>query len=619
MAVKDTYGRKNNVIIDMDQITKKDIDIILILAGLSFCICFGLSSPSLFMNDEWITTNQLNQLFSGGHLVENEGKYGRLFTGEIGAYFTTRDNYLAYSLMLPVISVPALSVIVMAGDLFRLLFLAIWFIIGTGSLLTGARLASGYNNKKLEYLFLLLLAGFFILFLLNLYYYQPFESSWEDSPVESAAIIFTNTILFSLIPAMIYTTFRLTRLSELTSVAGSLSVICCSSYLFWAGSAKDHLLVAFLITLLVFVFTITQVKRSSLHTLLLFMVGGLICWARPEYGAFILLGLVIFEIVSSLTRGREKGINLLNIIKDRELFAGVAGLLIGLLPFFINNIIATRNPFIPPQYLYVSASRTNVTSVVQNLDSDPGNILSHASQYLGQFISFFSPDTFDPVDVFRLLWISPNNSIGILLICPIIIPALIYGIRTRDEIRQSFPKERLNLLLFCLLLIVLTFIAYARVIHGSTTSIGVLPDMRYFSPLYLPMGVISVILLSPLISKNPGRWLFFLSASVFVLAPLLSVGYSVILIQGFSLHAHYSLMIKLLLVLLFIITLCAAVKPEFWRSEWLFPFLFSILMVIPTSIQFIITFYYYHVKMNGYPFWQPVLQYLFTYVLHIIN
>jgi hypothetical protein len=143
--------------------------------------------------------------------------------------------------------------------------------------------------------------------------------------------------------------------------------------------------------------------------------------------------------------------------------------------------------------------------------------------------------------------------------------------------------------------------------------------MRYFSPLYLPMGVISVILLSPLISKNPGRWLFFLSASVFVLAPLLSVGYSVILIQGFSLHAHYSLMIKLLLVLLFIITLCAAVKPEFWRSEWLFPFLFSILMVIPTSIQFIITFYYYHVKMNGYPFWQPVLQYLFTYVLHIIN
>ena len=146
----------------MGQITKDDISIILVLAGFSFCICFGISSPSLYMNDEWITTNQLNQLFTENQLIENEGKYGKLFTGEMGAYFTTRDNYLAYSLMLPVISVPALSVIVMAGDSFRLLFLAIWFIIGTGSLLTGVRLVSWHKNKKIEYYFLLFIGGFFI-------------------------------------------------------------------------------------------------------------------------------------------------------------------------------------------------------------------------------------------------------------------------------------------------------------------------------------------------------------------------------------------------------------------------------------------------------------------------
>lgn len=604
---------------DMDQITKKDIDIILILAGLSFCICFSLSSPSLFMNDEWITTNQLNQIFSGSDLIENEGKYGRLFTGEIGAYFTTRDNYLAYSLMLPVLAIPSLYAILTAGDQFRLLFLAIWFLIGAGSLLTSARLASEYNNKKLKLLFLLVLAGFFGLFLLNIYFYQPFASSWEDSPVESAAIIFTNTILFSLIPPMIYATFRLIRMSGMASIAGSLSVICCSTYLFWAGSAKDHLLIAFLLTVLMLIFTINQVKQSNLHVLLLFVAGGLICWARPEYGAIILFGLIILEIVSLYNKGKEKDKKLINIVKEKELYASITGLFIGLLPFFINNLLVTKNPFIPPQYLYVSSSRTGISSVIQNLDSEPGNILTHAGLYFNQVINFFLPDTCDSVDIFRLLWFSPNNSIGILIICPIIIPALIYGIRTRNEIKQNFPKERLNVLLFSLFIIALTFIAYARVIHGSTTSIGVLPDMRYFSPLYLPMGLVSVILLSHLINNNPKRWLLYLVTSVFVISPILSIGYLFMLFQGFSLSAHYSLMIKLLIALFFFIALFAVINPKFWISERLFPLLFALLLTITASTQFIIIYYYYHVKMNGYPFWQPVLQYLFTYVLQIIN
>jgi len=604
---------------NMGQITKTDINIILILAGLSFCICFGLSSPSLSMNDEWITTNQLNQVFSGAQLIENEGKYGRLFTGEMGAYFTTRDNYLAYSLMLPVLAVPSLYVIVTAGDSFRLLFLILWFIIGAGSLLTGARLASQYNYKQIEYVILLILCCFFGLFLLNLYFYQPFESSWEDSPIESAAIIITNNFLFCFIPSMIYCIFRSVQLSRIVSLIGALSVICCSSYLYWAGSAKDHLLIAFLITLFICIFTIKQVKRSTFHIMILFIVGGLICWARPEYGAFLLFGLIVWEMVSLYYKGEEENRGILRIFRDKEFYTCICSVFIGLIPFFINNILITKNPFIPPQYLYVANSRTQIPSAIQNLDSVHPDLLHQINIYFHQIVDFFSPAINDIIlDFYRLFWISPNGGIGILFFCPIIIPALIYGIKTRKDIIREYPKERVNLLIFCFFLMVLTFLAYARVIHGSTISEGSLPDMRYFSPIYLPMSVVSVILLSPLFSVNSKHWLHYSFYSVVIISPLLTIGYTFVLLKGFSLLIHISLMIKLLLVMYLIITLCATINPKFWSSKYIFPILYAILLIIPSSIQLMIILLYSHVKMNGYPFWQPVLEYLFTYVLQII-
>lgn len=604
----------------MEPDLKTDINIILILIGFSFCVCFGISSPSLYMNDEWITTNQLNQIFSGAQLIENEGKYGRLFTGEMGAYFTTRDNYLAYSLMLPVLAVPSLWVIATTSDSFRLFFLFLWLLMGSISLLTAARLASRYHNKKLEYIFFLILIGFFGLFLLNIYYYQPFVSSWEDSPIESAAIILTNCILFSLISPMVYQVFRSVQLSQLVSLVGSLSIICCSSYLFWAGSAKDHLLIAFLVTLLIYLFTVCQGNNSITPIIALFAMGGLICWARPEYGIFILFGLMVWEIVSILMQEKKKPRGFFRIIKEKKFCACILGLLIGLVPFFLNNILITKNPFIPPQYLYIANRNSNVSSVIQNMNSGQGDLISNNIYYLNQIISFYTPPINEILlDIYRLFWISPNGGIGIIFICPIILPALIYGIKNRKMIQNNFPQKRISLLLFSIFIIIITFLAYTRVIHGSTMSIGSLPDMRYFSPIYLPMGIVSVILLSPLITQNPKRWLVYSLYSVLIVGPLLTIGYTFFFLQGFSLLIHISLMVKLLLLLYIIITLCAAINPKFWSSKYLFPIVYALILMIPSSIQIMIILLYSHVKMNGYPFWLPILEYLFTYVLQIIN
>jgi len=55
------------------------IPVLIFLFALFFTMMF--SNPALFLNDEWITVNQLHQLGEGHQVVVNEGKYGTFQTG----------------------------------------------------------------------------------------------------------------------------------------------------------------------------------------------------------------------------------------------------------------------------------------------------------------------------------------------------------------------------------------------------------------------------------------------------------------------------------------------------------------------------------------------------------
>jgi hypothetical protein len=229
--------------------------ILYILAGLSFCIVFGLSAPALLMNDEWITVNQLNQLATGSQLIENEGKYGSNLSHEQTEYFSTRGNYLGYSIFLPLVSIFAMKMILISEESFRFLFLMIWFVVTISTLLAGIWLTKQYDKKISNYIFWAFLFFFFGLFLVNLYYYQPFFFSIEKGPIESAAVIFTNEVLFALIAPLIYSLFRNLSLDRRSALFSTIAVICCSTYFFWSTTAKDHLLVAFLLTMLFWLFS----------------------------------------------------------------------------------------------------------------------------------------------------------------------------------------------------------------------------------------------------------------------------------------------------------------------------------------------------------------------------
>mgnify|MGYP000987217353 CR=1 FL=1 len=592
--------------------------ILYILAGLSFCVVFGLSAPALMMNDEWITVNQLNQLATGSQLIENEGKYGSNLSHEQTEYFATRGNYLGYSIFLPLISIFAMKLILISKESFRFLFLMIWFVVTISALLAGIWLTKQYNKKISHYVFWAILLLFFGLFLLNLYYYQPFYFSIEKDPIESAAVIFTNEVLFALMAPLIYSLFRNLSLDRRSALLSTMAVICCSTYFFWSTTAKDHLLVAFLLTVLFWLFSRILLNENKTKWFSFYAVSGLLCWARPEFGIFILVGLIIWNFFLYVSP-KIKFINFLDFgWKEKTIFSAL-GLLTGLTPFFVNNYIITGNMFVPPQY-YIYSSKLRLTSVISSMDTVQNDIFSRFFLYFGQIIKFFKPNIHDIlVDIPGLVLSPSNGGAGILYICPIILPALLFGLIHRKDFFQLYSPKTREMMKFSVIVIILAFIALSRAIYGSTISIGSLPDMRYFSPLYLPLGIISMLLFSPLIMKKSDQYLKYLTISVFICAPILVIGTTFALPYGFTNFMCTNFFLKILIFLFLLIFGLSALDKKFWTRRRVFPLLFSYLIMIPVAFQFFLVVFYSNIKMNGYGFWLPILEYLFTYVIQIIS
>lgn len=599
--------------------TQKEILILFILGTLTFCIAFGLSSPALLINDEWITVNQVNQLATGSQLIQSEGKYGRTFDNVESAYFSSRDSYLAYTLFLPVISLPAMYGIMGTGDLFRFILLVIWFILGISGLFACLWLIDRYDKKSNAYLIWVIIFLFFGLFLLNIYFYQPFESSFIDSPIESAAVILTNEILLALMTPMIYLIFRNLSLPIKLSLIGAISIICCSSYLIWSSSAKDHLLVVFLLTTIFWIFSSILHKDSKIKWFSLFTMGGLLCWARTEYGVIIVTGLLIWVLISILFFHKDGLQQKIQITKSM-LIPGLIGLIVGLVPFFLNNYLITGNPVIPPQYLYFTTGRGTLSSVLGANTTVTPNILIKGITFIHQIINFYSPNFNDLfVDISGLLFNPENNGVGILFICPILLPALLYAIINYPAIRKNYSNNIRLMLLFSGFIVTITILGYFRILHGSTVFSGSLPDMRYFSPVYLPLGIISILLLSPLIKSSAQYFLRYILIGTLFGVPLLVIFTIVYLSHGISFEAYVNLYMRILLVILILIFGIAAWNRKIWYSQKLFPILYATLIIVPSTFQFFFVVVNALSKMNGYLYWQPVLQYLFTHVIIVMG
>lgn len=598
----------------------------IILFFITLFVLLLINRPSLFMNDEIIAVNQLHQLSLGHQTLINECKYGCYPNGTPSEYFEMRSNILGYNLFLPIISLPAFLFFSIFGDQFRLPVILLWSFI---PLLISVIITSGYQHYSRMYKIpILYIGGLLSIFLvmINLYYYHPFPFSALDAPSESGAIILTNTIIGSFFSVIIYQISQLIWNSKKISLLCTLSIMSCSSYLFWSGTAKDHILMTLMVMLTTYFFIGFISKENKKNLYIAFFFIGLLAWVRPEMGLSIFAGALIFLFLEWMSR-KDSPKNISQIIS--RFILCVIATIAGAIPLFINNLITTKNIFIPAFYYYLievpSQKLTNLSpGITENLFQEASGIgttnadiqsIFHIPSLIYSYFSSTSPIQVSTY-LIQILFHPESGNMSIAAVTPLFISGLIILIGYTIWKRPKFERKELLVLLCLSIFIVFSFIAYTKSLPSISKSNGIIPDMRYFLPIYFLGGIIGFY---P-IAKWTEKTIITMTKKIYVgLVFLLALGVTisiVILFPGADYHEYTAIYMPLIYgaTIIFIFTYFA------WKHNYCSPFwicIFYIIMIsLPLSWQFMMDLFYSVGKLHGYPFWMPYIEYLIEKYVH---
>ncbi|RXE55294.1 hypothetical protein ABH15_10985 [Methanoculleus taiwanensis] len=598
------------------------IPILIFLFALFFILTF--SNPALFMNDEWITVNQLHQLDEGSHLIVNEGKYGTFQNGTPGLYFQERHNLLGYSLLLPILSLPALKLFGLFGDQFRLLIVLLWSMLPVAmALLVEMTHPEWTHWKGIRWTWLAIGAGF-VGFLANLLLYYPWPFTALDAPREVAAAVFTNHLIFAMLAVMIYLICRTVFEDTWFSIFGTIACISCSSYIFWAANAKDHILVVALVAAVI-LFMIRYIRYGGFRDAALgFAFIGLLAWGRAELGFTVFLFTLIFYGWSQYREIRGTGRSPSDVIPFIVAPACVA---LGALPSLLNNIYVTGSPLIPPHYVYMKmmwskqSSATigaeSISDISQSVPAPTGGL----GGFFGTVVSYFSPSVSTiPQDFFGILFAPASGNMSLIAVSPLIFFAIVILPIAYISHRDQFGEKEKSIIGLLIMVSIAIWLAYMQSWHGLNASQGVLPDIRYFAPFYLLAGLLGLLAVKSFLAGTSWRHIsLYYVPSIAILTPAVLI--IMLLIQPYGgYYAGYTAFFTQMTFSLLVISFIAVYLKHTKRisPQGLYASIILVLTV-PLVWQMMMLFLYSVSKFNGYPLWVPIVDALYNSCIGVIE
>jgi hypothetical protein len=598
---------------------KNLIPVLIFLFALFFIMTFA--NPALFMNDEWITVSQLHQLGEGHQVTINEGKYGTFLNGTPGPYFEARHNLLGYTMMLPIFSLPALQLFGLFGDQSRLAIVLLWSLLPVAmAILVDAYRPQYARWRGIRWTWLVIGAAFIGL-LANLAFYYPWPFTTPDAPIEAAAVIFTNHLLFAALAVTIYLICRAIFEDTWFSIFGTIACISCSSYIFWASNAKDHMLLIAMMAAVI-LFLVRYIRYGGLRDAALgFAFIGLLAWARPEVGFTVFVFAALYYVVLQVSRGLlEKP----PVEAVRALCAPLATL-VGAVPLLVNNALVTGNPLVPAFYVYekkllagasgeeILGAAGAVNGVVQSVPGPSGGVTGFLSVLANHFAPSWSTL---PGDIFGILFAPASGNMSLVAVSPLIALALVLLPVIYLDCRRGERSPNLPVAVFLLVIACAVWVAYARSIPGLNASHGIIPDIRYLAPFYLPAGLLGVYAISRFNGDvGPKRRALWQITVLAVSAPVLLVVMMLIHPTGAQYADYVVFFTRIVFVLLAVtLALIAARKRFDMPHAWIAAALF-LLIAIPFAWQLMMVFLYSAAKFNGYPLWIPLVETLYDHLI----
>ncbi len=485
----------NTFINDKENIAKLQKKLLFTILVGSFLLALLFIHPVMYFNDEWITGNQVHQLSLGSQILYNEGKYGTYENGTAFTYFEIRNNSLPYTSYLPLLAIPFLLIISLISNNLPYLIIVVWisltlFLYLNIWGLTPITVDSFMRKKRI-----FLLSGIFLFFLLNLIFYNQISISTETAYNEILSVVLFHICIYSLFCGVVYQINKILFSNPIQTLFGTVVSICCTSALFWTTTMKDHLDVIFFGALLIYSILLHIHTRDSWYGVTTFTLSGIIIWIRPEYGAFVFVSLLlIYYPMTLIAKGTIKRKDLIILL------ISPFNVLFGSLPLFLNNYLVMGNPLKFPWQLaseYVIVNDEITTSVIQTASNV--RELNHCYTIFHNFFSVFlqrmTPNGDIGSGMFSAFFYPELQKIPIFAIIPIfllsimLVPILIIFLKKR-----FFTKEY-QVFVVLVSLSICTILAYVSSISALGTSLGIYPDIRYLSPIYLPLTIIGLIIL----------------------------------------------------------------------------------------------------------------------------
>jgi len=607
----------------------REIAICIVIFLAALFIVIAVSIPGLVINDEWMTANQLHQLSAGHQVSLNEGKYGSYYGGMPSRYFTRMNNVLRYSLALPLAAMPAMVAISLFGDHFRLAVLFLWATIPVVAALLFSRAFPEYARIRTARLTVIGAVATFLLLVLNIIWYSPFITSTANAPVEVAAIVFTSHLFFALTIVMAYLTAARIFHNRWMGIAAAVFCLAGSTYLLWGGTAKDHSATAAVFSLVLFFFVSYFQSRRFRDAACGFFFIGLLAWFRPEIGlaAAICLGLLFAgENLHRIWQKKD------TVVSGFLHLGAVLFTAIGALPFFINNLLVSGNPLLPPLVMERNI-RYGITNVVvspvspvaetgsQVVTADPVTLGSGFLVTLQQYV--FTLPRGMPADLAGILFFPENGSLGFFIIVPVLLLALILlplFVLRNGGLKNFLPTDRMVLILL-LITTFSVFFAYAHNLHNVNVGDGIWPDIRYLSPAYLPATLLALLLLQKMdLLENPRTLVRntvipgILLATVLTLVAILTVPAGNITLH--TLYRFFGILVLAEVLAIAALVLINGLRNQQVRSVIEYTLPLPVLTVLAWQLVLILLIFPL-AKFDGFTFWIPCVDAIYQGCIRI--
>ena len=460
---------------------------ILIFLG-TLLLALTVMNPQILITDEWVTANQLAQLSQGHQVIINEGKYGVFENGTINNYFRAKNNLLGYSIFLPAISLPALKIIETLGISFSYILVVLFAILLILIALVIDLFFPEWSVFRNYHWTSWLIIAAFVLFVLKLLFLIPITVSGPKAKLEVYAIVLTYVLLYALVTVLIFEIVAMISDDSWFRILGTVICLSGSSYLIWMSSAKDQLLTAFLFISIIYTTVKFHHTKDSWFFPCTCILIGLLAWTRPELALPLLVAVIIYYWRSTLSQTWKTGDT------KKFIFFVISPLftLIGAVPFFINNYYVTGNPFVPTFLIW--PSRT--TSATAAITPGTGLMDPTIQKILGLIFSSGSPnpDTFLG-SLYGIFFNPQNGSMALMAVAPFFLTAVLlalYSIFLKKNWLADVDRE---VLIIMMLFSGAAFLAYFGRIVSMNMSVGIVPDIRYLSTMYVPLNIIGLLLL----------------------------------------------------------------------------------------------------------------------------